>query len=172
MRKCQKGFSAIELILVAAILVTATMAIPNAVGARVSTVEGLPSAALSLDASQREYVSRLLAMEGTPYLRAPCSTFICQAKRHPRCSAAEMWLGCAGELTIEQEAVSFASVNASELQPGDVVSFHGVHLAVYVGGGVWMDSIPERGVGRLTTPPNPMDLWYSGRVKILRWRNK
>jgi hypothetical protein len=102
-------------------------------------------------------------------LELSCSSYICLAKKHTKCTAKEMWEGCGGAMETVQEVANFADVDATQLHAGDVADFHGIHVAMYVGDGVWMDSIPERGVGRMTVPVNWADLWYSGRIKVLRW---
>ncbi len=119
--------------------------------------------------SRAEYVRRLAELNGTSYLELQCSTYICAAKKHEKCTAAEIWEGCGGAMEIVQEAANFASVKESSLKPGDVVVFNGVHVAAYVGNGVWMDATPERGVGEMKLPVNEFDPWYRGTVRILRW---
>ena len=116
------------------------------------------------------YTLRLMELRGTPYLELPCSTYICAAKKHDNCTAAEIWEGCRGAMEIEQEADDFASVDESELKPGDVAVFNAVHVGAYIGNGVWMDAVPERGVGRIELPVNQYDPWYRGHVRIMRWK--
>jgi hypothetical protein len=167
MRTGQKGFTGLGSILMVAGMVTLVAgAVPKLHGAH-----GYASGSV-VGGGRTEYVTRLRAMEGTPYLEAPCSTYICAAKQHEKCSAQQMWESCGGALEVEQEVESFASVDVAQLLAGDVVNFRGVHVAVYVGDGTWMDSIPERGVGRMATPVNSVDPWYSGPVRILRWAEK
>lgn len=120
--------------------------------------------------SDAGYVSRLEAMRGTSYWNASCSGYICIAKRHAPCSAIQMWDGCGGALALVQEFASLSQVNRAALIPGDVIDFRGVHVAVYAGHGEIMDSVPERGVGTLS-PSETKDSWYSGSVRILRWKN-
>jgi hypothetical protein len=170
MAKQQKGFSVIELLLVGSImLVLVNFVLPNIPGfTAAAKASGGPELSAA-DDPQRAYVARLMAMANTPYLSAPCSNFICQAKKRAQCYAADMWSGCKGEMTIEQEAENFNSIDTTQLRAGDIVNFHGIHVAAYLGNGLWMDSVPERGVGQMQTPPNPADPWYSGKVRILRW---
>jgi len=120
--------------------------------------------------NRAEYVQRLIELSGSPYLELQCSTYICVAKRHEKCTAAEIWEGCRGAMEIAQEAKDFASLDENKLQSGDVVVFNGIHVGAYVGNGVWMDATPERGVAELKLPTNPFDPWYRGMVRILRWK--
>jgi hypothetical protein len=119
--------------------------------------------------SRNGYLGRLESMRGTSYMKATCSGFICQAKGHAPCSALQFWTGCGGDLEVIQQVSSLAKVQLSTLQAGDVLDFNGSHVAVYVGNGQMMDSVPERGVGTLLNPA-AADLWYSGSVRILRWQ--
>ncbi len=120
--------------------------------------------------SRAKYVRRLTELSGTSYLELQCSAYICAAKQHAKCTAAEIWEGCRGAMEIQQEAKNFSSVDESNLQPGDVVVFNGIHVGAYVGNGVWMDATPERGVGEVKLPVNEFDPWYRGTVRILRWK--
>jgi hypothetical protein len=131
-------------------------------------------AALSLTApaaapESNGYVMHLEAMRGTRYMTATCSGFLCQAKGHAPCSALQFWTGCSGDLAVVQQVASFAKLRMSTLQAGDVLDFNGSHVAVYVGNGGMMDSVPGRGVGTLSNPA-ANDLWYSGSVRVLRWQ--
>jgi cell wall-associated NlpC family hydrolase len=127
------------------------------------TLLALPAASIS----KSDYVTRLESLRGTKYSTVSCSQFICIAKRHAQCSALKMWNGCADDLEVVQQVESLAKVNRQSLRAGDVLDFRGVHVAVYVGNGEIMDSVPERGVG---TVSDTSDSWYSGKVRILRWR--
>jgi cell wall-associated NlpC family hydrolase len=129
------------------------------------TLLALPAASVS----KSDYVSRLESLRGTGYWTASCSQFICIAKRHAQCSALKMWTGCEGDLAVVQEVESLAKLNLQSLRAGDVLDFRGVHVAAYIGHGEIMDSVPERGVGTLL-PSETRDSWYSGKVRILRWR--
>jgi len=129
------------------------------------TLLALPAASVS----KSDYVTRLQSMRGTSYWTESCSQFICVAKRHAQCSALRMWSGCGGDLDVIQEVESFAKLNLGSLRAGDVLDFRGVHVAAYIGHGEIMDSVPERGVGTLS-PSETSDSWYSGKVRILRWR--
>jgi hypothetical protein len=128
---------------------------------------------LGLFASTRrdDYVDRLVDLANTPYSQLNCSAYICKAKRHAPCSALAMYSGCAGALEIVGEYADHTSIDENQLQPGDVADFDGVHVAAYIGGGVWMDSDPAHGgVGHINLWMKPLDdPWFSGHVRILRW---
>lgn len=120
--------------------------------------------------TSNSYLERLLSFEGRSYSALNCSGYICYAKHHAQCRAAEMWTGCSGDLLVVQEVSSFRGLRLSSLRACDVIDFGGIHVAAYLGSGEFMDSTPERGVARFTAP-NLSDSWYSGHVRVLRWRN-
>ncbi|HKM66864.1 MAG TPA: hypothetical protein VJX70_06845 [Candidatus Acidoferrum sp.] len=120
---------------------------------------------------QAQYLQALSDLRGTPYSELQCSSYICAARKHQSCSAQEFWEGCRGAMELAQEVADFSKLDPARLIAGDVVAFGGVHVAVYVGHGHWMDATPERGVGEMTLPLNHFDLWYSGTVRIVRWKN-
>jgi hypothetical protein len=118
------------------------------------------------------YVGRLKSFDGTPYSVLTCSDFICAAHRHEHCTAKEMWEACGNSLRVVQQATDMKGIDYSTLRAGDVAAFHGVHVAAYLGNGVWMDSDPAHGgVARFRLEKtNPLDPWFAGEIKILRWR--
>lgn len=119
------------------------------------------------------YLDALKALRGTSYWTLQCSAYITTAKRFHHCGAAGFWsTGCGGALAVVDSADSFDRLNKTVLQPGDVIAFHGVHVAVYVGGGEFMDSDPvHNGVGDMTPNAIPGDMWFVGKVKVLRWKS-
>jgi hypothetical protein len=120
---------------------------------------------------QAQYLRALNDLRGTPYSELQCSSYICAAKKHSSCSAKQFWEGCGGAMEREQQVADFSKLDTSRIEAGDVVAFAGVHVAVYVGNGHWMDATPERGVAEMSLPLNSFDPWYSGAVRILRWKN-
>jgi hypothetical protein len=118
------------------------------------------------------YVGRLKRFAGTPYGTLNCSGFICQAHRHERCSAKQMWEACGNSLGVIQRVSDRTQIDYSKLRAGDVAAFHGVHVAAYLGDGVWMDSDPAHGgVAKFQMEKtNPRDPWFKGEIRILRWR--
>ena len=129
---------------------------------------------LAIFASQQrdDYVDRLVDLAGTPYAQLNCSAYICAAKRHAPCSALSMYWGCDGALEIVAEYADHTLIDQNLLQPGDVAAIKGIHVVAYVGGGVWMDSdVKHGGVNPINLWMEPMDdPWFSGRVRILRWK--
>jgi hypothetical protein len=118
------------------------------------------------------YVGRLERYAGTPYSVLNCSGFICAAHQHERCSAKEMWQACGNSLKVIQQVSGRDKIDYSALRAGDVAAFHGIHVAAYMGNGVWMDSDPAHGgVAKFQMEKtNSRDPWFAGEIKILRWR--
>lgn len=134
----------------------------------------LTMAGCSRSGSDVSYVEMLKALRGTSYWQLQCSSYITAAKRFNRhCGAAEFWQnGCGGALAEVTEVDSLRHVDVAKLEPGDVIAFHGVHVAAYIGDGKFMDSDPVHGgVGYMTPNAIPGDAWFNGQVKILRWRS-
>ena len=119
---------------------------------------------------QAEYLRELGELRGTPYSELQCASYICAAKKHTTCTAQQMWDGCNGAMELQQEARNFSGLDESRMEAGDVVAFGGVHVAVYLGNGQYMDATPERGVHEMALPVNASDPWYRGAVRILRWK--
>lgn len=117
------------------------------------------------------YVDRLVDLAGTPYSQLNCSAYICKARGHAPCSALAMYSGCDGALTIVAEYRDHTLIDEKQLEPGDIADFDGVHVAAYIGGGVWMDSdVAHGGVGPINLWMKPLsDPWFAGGVRILRW---
>jgi len=120
---------------------------------------------------QAQYLRALNDLRGTPYSELQCSSYICAANKHSSCTAKQFWEGCGGAMELVQEVADFSKLDTSRMDAGDVVAFAGVHVAVYVGNGHWMDATPERGVAEMSLPLNRFDPWYSGTVRVLRWKN-
>ena len=118
------------------------------------------------------YVARLQRLVGTSYGVLSCSSYICAARRHERCSAREIWNGCGGDLIIIEQTADKDNIDYTKLEPGDIAAFHGVHVAAYIGEGVWIDSDPaHNGVGTIRLEnTKPFDPWFTGEIRILRWR--
>jgi len=127
----------------------------------------------SCTVSPSDYLSMLVGLRGTSYWTLQCSTYITTAKHFRHCGAAEFWNnGCGGALATVAEVPSIEKIPVTSLQAGDVVAFHGVHVAAYIGDGKFMDSDPNHGgVGDMTPNAIHNDGWFTGEVKILRWRN-
>ncbi len=101
------------------------------------------------------------------YLDATCSQFVCRRANRPELKAQELWDGGDGQLRVVQAQARFEDVITEDLLEGDVIAFHGVHVAVYTHGD-FMDSTPEHGPGRMQYRAG--DQWYAGPVRVLRWK--
>jgi hypothetical protein len=103
------------------------------------------------------------------YLEQPCGKFACERAHRVPMSAQEIWDGGDDQLRVVQAQARYEDLLPGSLQEGDIVAFHGVHVAVYHAGQV-IDSDP------LHNGPGPMqyradDPWFSGPVRVLRWTN-
>jgi hypothetical protein len=118
------------------------------------------------------YLERLLSYEGTDYFKLNCQTFIEAAHGTGlHCSAAKMWDGCYDQATVVAEFASLESINLAQLAPGDVLDFHGTHVAAYIGGTDFMDSdVCHGGVGHIDLRQKSNDFWFKGSVRVLRWK--
>ena len=127
---------------------------------------------VSFKAAPRNYIESLVMLNGTSYWDLNCSEYICVAKGHPECKARNFWEhGCDGDAFIVQDVRSFEEIDTSKLLPGDVAVFHGVHVAAFIGNGIWMDSdYRHGGVGIMQRNKRPGG-WFYGEVRILRWKN-
>ncbi|HEV3206024.1 MAG TPA: hypothetical protein VGZ28_03655 [Terriglobales bacterium] len=102
------------------------------------------------------------------YIDETCSQFVCRRAKQPELTAQQLWDGGDGQLQVVQAQARFEDVIVEDLQEGDVIAFHGVHVAVYTHG-AFMDSTPENGEGRLQYRSG--DRWYVGPVRVLRWKS-
>jgi len=102
------------------------------------------------------------------YLDAPCGKFVCRRAHRSALNAQELWDGGNGQLQVVQVQPKFEYLIVEHLREGDVIAFHGIHVAVYTHGD-FMDSTPEYGQGRMQYRRG--DLWYAGPVRVLRWKN-
>lgn len=85
---------------------------------------------------------------GTSYAEMNCSQFACRYTGHRPATAAQL----------------YAEGSPGQPHIGDIVAFHGAHVAVLTPDGL-MDSTPERGVA--LAHPAPGDAWYFGPVRIV-----
>jgi hypothetical protein len=139
----------------------------------VSTGMILAFLSLSCKPAPHSYVEALTMLKGTDYWELNCSEYICAAKHHPDCVARNFWeKGCDGDTYVVQDVASFDAVDTSKLLPGDVAAFHGVHVAAYIGNGLWMDSDYRHGGVGIMKQNRRRGGWFYGEVKILRWKNR
>lgn len=109
----------------------------------------------------------LFAKPGPRYIDENCSQFVCRRAHRMEFKAQELWDGANGQLSVVQAQAQFEDLIVEDLREGDVIAFHGVHVALYTHGG-FMDSTPEHGAGRLQYQAG--DRWYTGPVRVLRWQ--
>lgn len=133
----------------------------------------LSLAGCSRSGNDVSYVEMLKALRGTSYWTLQCSSYITTAHHFRHCGAAEFWQnGCSGALETVAVVPSIDKIPVANLQPGDVIAFHGVHVAAYIGDGKFMDSDPVHGgVGDMMPGAIHNDTWFTGQVKILRWKS-
>jgi len=124
-----------------------------------------------------DYVDRLWALRGTPYSELTCSDYIDRAKQTDtdptvgRCGAFGIWAGTCSHQRRIAEFDSLQSVDKSILLPGDILAFHGDHVAVYAGEGTFLDSDwshTNKGVD-VMRPNGGNAAWFVGPVRIVRW---
>jgi hypothetical protein len=128
---------------------------------------------LSFKPAPRNYLESLVMLDRTDYWKLNCSEYICVAKRHPHCLAKNFWeYGCDGDAFVVQDVPSFEGIDTSNLLPGDVAVFHGVHVAAFIGDRTWMDSDYRHGGVGLMRPNQQKGGWFYGEVKVLRWKSQ
>jgi hypothetical protein len=129
---------------------------------------------LSCKPAPHSYVEALTMLKGTDYWELNCSEYICAAKHHPDCVARNFWeKGCDGDTYVVQDVASFDAVDTSKLLPGDVAAFHGVHVAAYIGNGLWMDSdYRHGGVGIMKQNRRRGEMLVRSRIKPTQVRNE
>ncbi len=121
------------------------------------------------------YVDRLWDLRGIPYSTLTCSGFIYQAhdgNLNDQCGAFGMFVGTCGRQKRIAEYNSLNDVDRSILLPGDILAFHGDHVAVYAGDNTFLDSDwshQNKGVG-IMNPYGGNAAWFIGKVRIVRWR--
>ncbi len=120
------------------------------------------------------YVERLWQLRGVPYSRLTCSAFIDQAHDKTfikQCGSLRIWQGRCPNQTRIAEFASLDELDHSILKPGDILAFHGDHVAAYAGEGTFLDSDPShanQGVG-VMQPNGGNAAWFRGRVRVIRW---
>lgn len=131
------------------------MAVVKTFGGNSATLSGPKPMATALLLLAGMLLAHSVSQLSSPltYKDMNCSRFACMVTGHRPATAAQLY----------QEALPITS----PLRPGDIVCFHGVHVAVWTEAGL-MDSIPSRGPGRVTRM-DPADRWYyGGPVKVIR----
>jgi hypothetical protein len=110
-----------------------------------------------------------------------CAAFLSNAHGERYYTEREMWAGARGKLALIAEYENRHAVNEAEIKPGDIAVFQGpasfpyigrgLHVAAYLGSGVWIDADSRRGyVSKFRLADRAEnDLWFSGKVRIVRW---
>jgi cell wall-associated NlpC family hydrolase len=152
---------------------------------RVVVVSVIVCAAISIAHSTRafipgpSYVLRLRLLNGWSsrgYYGFNCSGLIANAHGEHFQNERQMYAGNA-KLHMIKDFSDRYHVDEAQLQPGDVAAyqgpagFNGMHVAAYLGNGVWIDSDSRRGyVAEYHLKDVPAnDPWFMGRVHIMRW---
>lgn len=122
----------------------------------------------------RTYVDRLWSLRGTLYSILTCSDYIDMAHSQTledQCGAAGIWVGtCPNQVRIGASR-SLRELDLSTMRPGDIVAFHGAHVAAYMGNGVFLDSDwhhANKGVDYMDAAHGD-PTWFNGPVRVVRW---
>jgi hypothetical protein len=124
------------------------------------------------------YVTRLEWLNGAPtqgMIALDCVGFIANAKgvRAPWGAVSQFDLPAR---SVIAEYPSKNQVDESKLMSGDIAQFYDadgpVHVIAFLRPGVWIDADYRRGnVSKFNLATKPMtDEWFSGRVRIMRWK--
>jgi hypothetical protein len=83
----------------------------------------------------------------------------------------EFYNGVSGQIQIVAEFGDRNQIDESKLLPGDIAAWHGVHVAMFVKPGIWIDGDSRRGyVDSYSLQTKPAsDPWFAGKVRIVRW---
>lgn len=128
------------------------------------------------------YAQRLSTLAGWPAEPGDglnCSGFISNAHSSPFRKSYEIYANTFDDMNLLGEAEGVSVVDESKLAIGDVAAFHGpsparagVHVAAYLGGGLWIDSDSRRGVvAKFRLSEKTTDPWFAGRVRLYRWKS-
>ncbi len=82
-----------------------------------------------------------------------------------------MWNGCYGQAKVVAELANKNEiVNSDVLCADDVLDFHGIHVAVFIGNGFMDSDSVHNGVGWIDIiKVSPYDRWFSDPVRVVRW---
>lgn len=133
------------------------------------------------------YVMRLKYLNGWQsrgYYGFNCSALATNAHGEVYRTERELYAGDYGKLELVAQLANRDSLKDFQgLQPGDLAVFQGpnqmpylgrgIHVAIYLGPGDWIDGDVRRGyVSRHELNAPTDDVWFQGKVRILRWRDK
>jgi hypothetical protein len=118
------------------------------------------------------------------YYGLNCAALLSNAHGERYLTEREMWAGAQGKLALVAEYEDRHHVAESKIEPGDIAVFQGptrppyigrgLHVAGYLGNGVWIDADARRGfVSKFRLADRPEnDRWFWGKVRIVRWNQE
>jgi hypothetical protein len=161
----------------------------------------LPGRAINIPELRGLYLGNLRSFVGTPYVwggesrrGVDCSGLARQAWREALfteglktlngrelrlalaqwctdASARELATGARGTTAAVYGETTAASVDPSQLQPGDfAVTTSGVHLLVFLGGAEWIEADPDLGTVLILEACCDDNPWLAKPVRIYRWK--
>lgn len=104
---------------------------------------------------------------GNGYARENCSQYVCHAQHQPVRTAREIWDG-KGMVNVGDYASLAQAEIMHPMTEGDIIAFHGAHVA-WFHNGVYMDSDPRHD-GPGVMQYDATDLWFAGPVRIRRFK--
>jgi len=132
------------------------------------------------------YLARLKMLEDwdtEPDDGLNCSGFISNAHSEKFHRSSDFYLNTFDDLNLIEEVGNRYQINESLLTPGDVASFEGpewpraarvgVHVAAYLGHGLWVDADSRRGYVEQyrMADKDPTDQFFAGHVRLYRWKS-
>lgn len=141
------------------------------------------------------YLTRLQSLENWNAAQGTglnCSGFVSNAHGSAFRHSYDFYELAGGDLELVGTAADFRSIDESKLLPGDLAAFHGpaghknhghdgVHVAAYLGAGVWIDANGHTGLvtkfrmSNLTMIRDGVsrldDTFYAGDVRLIRWKS-
>jgi hypothetical protein len=132
------------------------------------------------------YVARLKMLEHwdtEPGDGLNCSGFISNAHSEKFHRSSDFYLNTFDDLNLIEEVSNRQQINESILSPGDVAAFEGpdwplaarvgVHVAAYLGHGVWIDADSRRGYVEQfrMSDKDSTDQLFTGHVRLYRWKS-
>jgi hypothetical protein len=101
------------------------------------------------------------------YSKMNCAQYVSAMHHHSPQTARAIWNGEDQNIVGEYDSFPQAEISG-QIREGDVIAFHGVHVAWYHNG-AYLDSDPNHnGPGRMQY--NGQDGWFEGPVRIVRYR--
>ena len=87
------------------------------------------------------------------------------------CTAKDFMQGYRGLTTPVLTTPSFNALDYSRIAPGDMaVTDSGLHILAYAGEQRWIEADPDAGRVVTVAAPAPGNDWFTGPMKIVRWR--